>query len=112
MNESLRLRELIDKTACRHCLTSLELSKYVCLVKLRLHFQDISAALEGGLRISFAFETTTHSGLSQCISILPFLEEGQPLKEPMFVLGSEHYERTFFAGFPPLAQHKSDEPFS
>lgn len=42
-----------------------------------------------------------HSGLSWCIRILPFLEEGQPLKEPMFVLGSEQYERTFFAGFPP-----------
>lgn len=105
---SLRLRELIDKTACRHCLTSLELCKYVCP-----HFQDILAVLEGGLRISFAFETTMHSGFSRCISILPFLEEGQPLKEPMFVLGSEQYERTFFAAAPPpLTQHKSDAPFS
>ena len=26
----------------------------------------------------------------------------------MFVLGSELYERTFFAGFPLLAQHKCD----
>lgn len=42
-----------------------------------------------------------HSGFSRCISILPFLEEGQPLKEPMFVLGSEQYERTFFAAPPP-----------
>lgn len=90
------MRELIDKTACRHCLTSLELSKYVCP-----HFQDILAVLQGGLHVSFAFETTVLSGFSWCISILPFLEEGQPLKEPMFVLGSEQYERTFFAGPPP-----------
>lgn len=46
-----------------------------------------------------------HSGLSWSTSILPFLEEAEPLIEPMFVLGSELYERTFFAGFPPLTQH-------
>ncbi len=43
-----------------------------------------------------------HSDLSWSTSILPFLEEAQPLIEPVFILGSELYERTFFTGFSPL----------
>lgn len=32
------------------------------------------------------------------------------MSDPVFVLGSEEHERTFFTGFPPLAQQECHSP--